>query len=232
VREFETDTDRALWLCLDASASMAFRGPAAPGAKLAYAALIAAALARIAVSSGDPVGLSWLGGVNLASVPASFGLGAFERIVGRLELAPASGDLSADVVSVERAAGILARRARRGSVVVVLSDLLDLPDEAVHPVASLGAGRRAVVVVQVLDPQERDLGFVGKVRLRAIEGAERVVTDADAVRQDYQRRLEAHAASWRQELEGQGGRLVQACSDDDPVRVVRETLQAAREARR
>jgi len=231
VREFETDTDRALWLCLDASASMAFRGPAAPGAKLAYGALIAAALARVAVSSGDPVGLSWLGGVELASVPAGFGLGTFERIVGRLELAPASGDLSADEAAVDRAVGILARRARRGSVVVILSDLLDLPDAAMRPLASLGAGRRTVVVVQVLDPQERDLGFVGKVRLRAIEGDELVVTDADAVRRDYQRRLEEHVTRWRRAVEGQGGRLVRVCSDDDPVRAVRAVLQAAAEAR-
>ena len=44
LREFETETDRALWLCVDASASMAYRGEGAPGAKLAYAGLLAAAL--------------------------------------------------------------------------------------------------------------------------------------------------------------------------------------------
>src|SRR5258705_676011 len=64
VRQFETETDRALRLVVDATASMGYRSTTgrAPGAKLAFASLIAAALARIAVASGDPVGLSFLGG--------------------------------------------------------------------------------------------------------------------------------------------------------------------------
>src|SRR5512140_3469802 len=59
VREFETETDRALRLVVDASASMAYRGSRAPGAKLAWAALVAAALSRIALASGDPVGMAF-----------------------------------------------------------------------------------------------------------------------------------------------------------------------------
>jgi hypothetical protein len=57
-----------------------------------------------------------------------------------------------------------------------------------------------------------------------------VVTDADAVRREYQQRLEQHVQKWRRAIEGQGGRLVRACSDDDPVRVVRKVLQAVAEA--
>src|ERR1700684_3071239 len=64
VRQFETETDRALRLVVDATASMGYRGSLAPGAKLAFAAVVAAALARIALSRGDPVGLSFLGGTK------------------------------------------------------------------------------------------------------------------------------------------------------------------------
>ncbi len=54
VRQFETETDRVLCLVVDATASMGFRGARAPGAKLAFAAVVAAALARVALASGDP----------------------------------------------------------------------------------------------------------------------------------------------------------------------------------
>jgi uncharacterized protein (DUF58 family) len=232
VREFETETERALWLSVDASASMAYRGPDAPGAKLAYAALIAAALARIALAGNDPVGLSWLGGPGLAGVRVGFGQGTFERIVGTFERAEASGDLSADGQDVERAIQLLGRRAGRGSVIVVLSDLLDVPRETMRAIAALGGGRRALVVVQVLDPRERDLSFSGKVRLRAIEGKELVVTDADAVRAAYLERLREHVAEWRRTLEGEGGRLCQASTGDDAVSIVRNVLQAIAEVRR
>jgi uncharacterized protein (DUF58 family) len=236
VRQFETDTERAMWLCVDASASMAFTSKDAMGAKLAYAALIAAALTRVAVAAHDPVGLVWLGGPASSSqdgvVRAGFGHSAFERIVSQLEAAHAQGDLSDDLASAERCARLLARRASRGSVIVVLSDLIDLHDDALRALLVVAAGPRAMVLVQVLDPTERDLAFRGKVRLRAIEGEGVVVTDADAVRGAYRERLAAHTEACRRAVEAEGGRLVQACSSDDPVDVVRDVLRAIAEARR
>src|SRR5579872_3524991 len=74
VRQFETETDRALCLVVDASASMGFRGSRGAGAKLAYASVLGAALARLALASGDPVSLTLLGGgAHATSVPRSVG---------------------------------------------------------------------------------------------------------------------------------------------------------------
>ncbi len=152
VREFETETDRALWLCLDATASMSFRGGTAPGAKLAYAGLVAAALARIAVASGDPVGLAWIGGVGVHGLPPMAGREAFERVVGSIEGAGAAGDGSAGEHAFERALLPVGRRARRGSVIVLFSDMLDLPARALSSFTALGTSGRALVAVRVLDP--------------------------------------------------------------------------------
>ncbi len=235
VRQFETETERAIWLAVDASASMSYRGPDAPGAKLAYAALIGAALTRVAVAGQDPVGLTWLQpgpSTLLEDVHAAFGFAAFERITARLESAGAVGDLSEDIDAVRRCVRTLMRKAGRGSVVVVFSDLLDLHEAALRELLILASGPRALVFVQVLDPRERDLSFRGKVRLKSIEGGKVVVTDADAVRAEYRERLREHTAGCRRALELEGGRLVEACSSDDPVSVVRRVLQAIAEARR
>lgn len=235
VRQFETETERTLWLCVDASASMAYRGPDAPGAKLAYAALIGAALTRVAVAGQDPVGLTWLQpGPEplLEEVTASFGFAAFERITSRLESARAAGDLSDDATAIDRSVRTLARRSRRGSVIVLLSDLLDLHDDALRELMVLASGPRALVLVQILDPRERDLSFRGKVRLKSIEGGRVVVTDADAVRSEYRERLAQHTDVCRVAVEREGGRLVEACTTDDAVGVLRAVLQAIAEARR
>ena len=149
IRQFETETDRALRLVVDASASMAYRGSRAPGSKLAWAALVAAALARVAVGSGDPVGMSFIGGSkNARSVPVRGGREVFERVVDSLEAQTAEGEAMHDVAVLDNAIGALARNARRGSVVVVLSDLLDLPSVAPERIggdrdAWLCRGRRA-----------------------------------------------------------------------------------------
>jgi uncharacterized protein (DUF58 family) len=232
VREFETETDRALWLCLDATASMSFRGEGAPGAKIAYAGLVAAALARIAVASGDPVGLAWIGGVGAHGLPPLAGREAFDRVVGCIEGAAAAGDGTAGELSFDRALAPIARRARRGSVIVLFSDLLDLPARALPSFAALGTLGRALVAVRVLDPGEKDLAFRGTVRLRALEGDAVVEADVDVVRAAYKDRLAAIAASWARDLEARGGRLVDATTADPPTDVVRSILLAVQEARR
>jgi uncharacterized protein (DUF58 family) len=232
VREFETETDRALWLCVDATASMAYRGPRAPGAKLAYAALLAAATARVAVATGDPVGLAWIGGAASHNLPAVAGREGFERVVGALEGARAAQDLSRDDGALERALAPVARRARRGAVLVLFSDLLDLPGRALAAFAALGAGGRGLFAVQILDPAEAELDFHGNVRLRALEGDAVVEADADTVRAEYRARLDAVAEPWSRELSARGGRLIRATTADEPTGVVRSLLQAAAEGRR
>jgi uncharacterized protein (DUF58 family) len=231
VREFETETDRAVWLCVDATASMAYRSAKAPGAKLAYGALLGAALARVALSSGDPVGLGWIGGRGALALPAMGGREAFDRVVGALESIMAAGDAKADEGSMERALAPIARRAKRGSIVVLISDLVDLPERALSAFTALGTNGRKLVVIRVLDPMEVSFGFSGHVRLRAMEGSAVVETDADEVRAMYQARIHDIAERYSEELTRRGGRFVDASTDKPPAEVVRAVVRAISEAR-
>jgi uncharacterized protein (DUF58 family) len=230
VRQFETETDRAVCLVVDASASMAFRGTRAPGAKLAFASVIAAALARVALASGDPVSLVMLGGAEgTGSVVArSGGREQFERIVAALEAAEPGGDAQVDRGMLDRTLQTLARSTRRGAIVVVLSDLIDLPDEAADRIAAMGASGRVLVVVQTLDPAEVEFPFAGTVRLRALEGGAVVETDADMTRERYLEAMAGLTRQWQDAVVRRGGRFVQATSADDLVRVVRDIVEAVR----
>lgn len=228
VRQFETETDRALRLVVDATASMAYRGAKAPGAKLAWCSLVAAALARIAVRSGDPVSLGFIGGAPKArGVPVSGGREAFERIVDALEAQVPEGDAYSDVAVLDRALGALARAARRGSVVVVLSDLLDLPAVAPERLAAIATRGRVLVVVQVLDPDEATFPFDETVRLRAMEG-EAIVESDEAARESYLARLAELREGWRRALLARGASFVSATTDQDPVAAVRAIVEAIR----
>lgn len=225
IREFETETDRGVHLLVDATASMGFSGAAAPADKVAFAALLAAAMARVALASGDPVSLDWIGGVGVRPVAPSAARDAFEQIVGALEAIRATGDATRDPRTFERALQPIARRARRGSVIVLLSDLLDLPPAAASQFASLATAGRRLVTVQVLDREERDLPYAGSVRLFSLEGNVVVDTDADGARVQYRERLEAHTNNWAAPLASRGSRLIRATTDDDPVDLVREILE-------
>jgi uncharacterized protein (DUF58 family) len=227
VRQFETETDRALRLVVDASASMGYRGSRAPGAKLAFSALIAAALARIAIKSGDPIGMSFIAGSKDARpVPVRGGREVFERVVDALESQSAEGEALNDPSMLDHAIGSIARSARRGSVVVLLSDLLDLPPEAAQRVAAITTRGCVLIVVQTLDPDEADFPFKETVRLKSLEGGVSVETD-EAARERYLAALAGEQEVWERTLIGRGAKFLPMTTAHDPVAAVRAIVEAA-----
>jgi uncharacterized protein (DUF58 family) len=231
VREFETETDRSVHLLVDRTASMGFKSESAPGAKLAYASLLVAAMARIALSSGDPVSLDWLGKSEAPRLPSASGREAFERIVAALEVIQADARAPLSSADVVRQLLPVSRTGRRGSIAMVFSDLLDLPDDAVRLVLGLSGKRRTVVVVQVLDPVELTFPFDGTVRLRASESENVVETDARQAKGRYLEALRALQARWRAETERRGGIFMTVSTAEEPLtvlqRLIREIAQAA-----
>jgi uncharacterized protein (DUF58 family) len=228
VRQFETETDRTLSLVVDASASMGFRGPGAPASKMAFTSLLAAALARVALRVGDPVSLTFLGGTDAQPVGRSSSREQFERIVGALDTVRPGGDAAVDRAMVERAVAWLDRSVRRGSIVVVLSDLIDLPEDAADRLTGLVSSGRVLVVVQTLSPAEADFPFSGPVRLRSLEGGAVVETDAEGARERYLAALAAHTATWHAAIVARGARFVPCRTSDPPLRVLRDIVRAVR----
>jgi uncharacterized protein (DUF58 family) len=229
VREFETETDRDLWLFVDATKSMTYSGPGSPGPKYGFAALLAAALAYIAVRTGDRVGLDFFGGRGARSVPPRAGRDAFERVVAALEDVEPDGDLSDERGEVDQALGHAQRAARRGAIQVVLTDLLDLPSGTLSALSALTTRGRSLSVVQVLSPAERDFPFEGAVQLRALEGTTVVETDATQSRQSYLKALSDFQRRASQELTPRGGRLLSCATTDSPEVLVRRILSLGME---
>ena len=226
IREFETETDRDLWLFVDATKSMSYTGPGGPGPKYGFAALIAAALAYIAVRTGDRVALDFIGGKGTRAIPPRSGRDAFERIAIALEDAEPDGDLSSDKSVLEQALGQAQRSARRGAIQVVLTDLLDLANGSLETLTTLTTRGRMLQVIQVLSPAERDFPFEGAVQLRALEGKTLVETDAALSRQNYLAALAAAQKSAEQQLLPRGGRLLKCATNDVPEELVRRILSS------
>ncbi len=229
IREFETETDRDLWLSVDASLSKSYAGPGAPGPKYGFAALLAAALAYVAVRTGDRVALDFFGGEGARAIPPRAGRDAFERVVSALEDVEPAGDLSRDKSLVDRALGQAQRSARRGAIQVVLTDLLDLPDGSLEALTTLTTRGRSLQVIQVLAPAERDFPFEGAVQLRSLEGKSVVETDAAQARKDYLAALDAAQRRAAQQLLPRGGRLLTCATTDSAELLVRKILSLSLE---
>jgi hypothetical protein len=136
------------------------------------------------------------------------------------------GDWSSGDDDVGRALAPIHEKARRGSNIVLFSDLIDLPKGAMASFGALGTRGRRVFAVQVLSPDEIDLPFKEHARFKSLEGGVIVDADPSAVRDAYRARLEDLRQRWSQDLVGRGGALITASTRDSPIAVVRSTLLA------
>lgn len=225
VREFETDTDRLLYLVIDATASMTYRSPKAAVSKWGYASTLAAALTRIALAGGDPVALDWIGGEQARWLPAMGGRDAFDRVVAALDSTQPGSSESLDAETFQRSLLPVARYARRGSIVVVLSDLIDLPDGAVQQLGELSSEHRSLVVVRILDVAESQFPFEGATRFVGLEGGAVVETDATLARAGYLAELARQTELLREQLIQRGARLLSVETSESPVETVRRIVQ-------
>ena len=179
VREAERDSPLAVWIVLDASASMAQADEDRPGvSRLDAARTIAACIAEIALRQGDRAGLVGLREDALTLVPAAGGSRQRERLLSALDRLEAGGG-----VPSEARLRPLWERMAADDVVVVLGDFLDpaLPALAVR----LASARREVLAIQLLTVAERDFPFDDGRRFIDPETGEALPGDAPSLRAEF-----------------------------------------------
>lgn len=123
VREAERDSHVAVWLWLDASASMAEPSRSVAGLdKLHYARVVLACVAAIAQRQGDAFGLIVCGGDGVKFTPAARGPRQMRRVLAQLSRTEAAGRLP----PAETLRASL-HFARSPSLIFAVSDFLDWP---------------------------------------------------------------------------------------------------------
>ena len=144
VRLFERDQDLPVRIAVDASASMLTKG----GRKFRYARQIAAALAYIALSAQDRVGLAALREENVQQMPPTRGKGQVFRVFDFLRTCERGGPTNLRKTCTRWAAS-----ARQAGIAFVISDFYDL-DGAFEAINQLRYRKHEVTCIQVLDPEE------------------------------------------------------------------------------
>lgn len=194
VREYRAEDRLSLVVLLDASRSMTFAAGGRPP-KLDAARRAAAGLAWTALASGDEAGMLAFGGAAPTGTPPRAGAAQLAALDDALTAvvppAGAEGDLAA---ALEDAAARLPRRA----AVAVVSDLLGDTARVLKALRRLGAGRRELLVLRVLDPDERDFPYEGAVRIEGLEGGELLLDageTAAAYREAFARQDEAYRSA-------------------------------------
>lgn len=190
IREAEVDTNVAVRLVLDATASMAHEEDGL--AKLDVARFLVAAFAHLAAGQGDAVGLEVIGEAAPDSLPPRRGAAHERRLLHTLETVEARGVWP----SWDRVAHRLAGAQRE--VVVVVTDLHERGREIRDALARVRANE--VLLLSVLGRAERTLAHSGVVTFEDLETGRTVRADAARARDAYRARMEAHLEAVRGEM--------------------------------
>jgi len=179
VREAERESPLAVWLLVDATASMAQEDATQPGwSRLSAAKGLAACVAELALRQGDRFGLVVLRGDGIKIVPPASSVRQRDRVFLELHGLTAEGRWPSD-----EQLRPLWERIGAGDLVVVLGDLFDAG--ATDVATRLAAARREVVAIQILTAGERDFPFEGGHRFRDPETGEELLGDGVAMRNDF-----------------------------------------------
>jgi uncharacterized protein (DUF58 family) len=224
VRDAERESPVAIWIVLDASASMAQADVGKPGwTRFDAARRLTAAIIEVALRQGDRFGVIVARAEGAIVLPPSSDSRHRDRI--RLALGPLRPE---GKPQWERDLKALGERISPGDLVVFISDGFD--DACVAAAERLAASGRDVSFVQLLTGDERDFPFDRSLLFRDPESDAKVAGDGRALRADFLARFAEARAALRARLEARGARFVEHFSDRDPDQPIADLSRpAARE---
>jgi uncharacterized protein (DUF58 family) len=211
----------AVWLVLDATASMAEPSRSIAGLdKLAYARAILACIAAVAQRQGDAFGLVILSGGRAEYTPASRGPRQLQRVLAQLSRAQAAGALP-DAASLRTAL----RFAQAPGVVFAASDFLDWPSPLSEALVRLRRMRHDVRALCLQTQAECDAGFASSHAYRDPEGGAGVFRFGADLKDAYRRNREEHFAGVTASSRRNDVPLVAATIEQAPAEVLRLWLR-------
>jgi uncharacterized protein (DUF58 family) len=226
VKRFEDETEMRTYLLVDVSASMGYKRRGV--SKLVYGTYLAAAVAYLLGQQGDPAGLMLFDEATRAYLPPRSRPGHLRDLVAMLEAAYPAGRTRPD-----RVLGELGELARRRSLVLLLSDLLDAPADLAAELRQLRARGHDVVVFHLLDPDEIELPLDDVTHFEAMEpdDARVLLADPRELRAAFRRESAAFRARWRAACVEARVEYQLAVTDTPPAEVLRRFLFARQRLR-
>jgi uncharacterized protein (DUF58 family) len=193
IKRFEAETNMECHLVVDASASMGYGTTGLT--KLEYATYVAAALAFLVVSQQDTAGLITFDDAIRAVLEPKSKRQHVIRILKVLNDTKPGRSASVSEM-LHKAAGVIDKRG----LVVVMSDLLDEPDDVIDAFAHLRYDGHDVVCFHILDEAEANFPFADARRFEDVETGQKIVTDSANVRAGYLEALRDFIDTYRTAL--------------------------------
>jgi uncharacterized protein (DUF58 family) len=217
-KQYRETTNMVAQVAIDASASMGFAGRRGVS-KIAYARMLAAALAHLISRQGDAVGYSAFGEGLRTYVAPRTGASHLRGLLIELTKLEASGATAA-ATSLARAIDLLRRRG----LLVVLSDLYDDEDGVEGELRRAVTIGHEVAVFHVLSSDEIEFPFDRDTEFADLETHRTMVASPPALAEAYRRDVADFLERWRGRCAAHGVDYVLARTDQPLDGVLRRYL--------
>jgi len=193
IREFEEETNLKATLIVDSSGSMGYSGQRSKVTKHLYAIQLAAALAYLMLGQQDGVGVATFDNEIRDFLPARSRNSHLRAICTVLQSRLAAGE-----TEISQVLGALAKKLHRRGLLILISDCLADVPKLIRALTHFRHAKHEVLVFQVLDPDEVDFPFTGRIRFRNLEVADdHAEVDAGGLAAAYRAAFQEHQAALR-----------------------------------
>ena len=223
VREAERDSHVAIWLWLDASASMGETSHVYPDvSKLVFARAVLACLAAVAQRQGDAFGLIVANQGRLQVTPVSRGPRQLHRVMAHLNRTRPEAQLL-DTLSMKAQLQFV----RAPSLLFAVSDFLDWPSASAESLLRLRKMRHDVRALSLHTQAERAVDFPLSTTYCDPEQPAHTAAFTAENKVQYQSAYDAHYERVRSELKRADIPYLAANIEQDIAKVVRSWLRLA-----
>ena len=193
VKKFEEETNLDCHVMLDVSNSMSYGSGAMT--KFEYGACLAASLGYLMNRQRDAIGLTAFDENIVSMLPASSRPGHLRAVLVALDrITPGRK------TNVSKPLHQLADSIVKRGMVVLISDLLDDPEEVIRGLKHFQFRGNDVIVFHVLDPHELEFPFDRATRFEDLETHEEIMAVPGAVRDHYLKEIGGLIERYRRSL--------------------------------
>jgi uncharacterized protein (DUF58 family) len=195
IREFAEETNLQCTLLIDQSGSMQYAGDRSGGqSKFDYAQVLAASIGYLLLSQQDAIGVVTFDNQPRTIVPAQSRPSHLTAVLTAIAQS-ANGRNSTDLGEALRK---VSPKLKRRGLLVLITDAMSDVESLGKSLAQLRSQSHEVLMFQILDPDEIDFPFHGRVEFRDLENQEhRETLDANSFRQRYLAKFHQHQTELR-----------------------------------
>ncbi len=186
IKKFEEETNLRSYIVLDMSGSMGFKSEKSSNklTKFEYACFLSASLTYLMLKQRDSVGLATFDEKLKTYIPPRNGASHLHIIISELEKSSPGKETNISTTFHE-----LAQRIVKRGLVIIISDLLDDPEEVLRSLKHFRHKKHEVIVFHILDPAELLFPFDGTILFKDMETQRQITIEAEILKDEYLRKM-------------------------------------------